>query len=80
MVVIVRCFHNGQHKYLISVYTWKTGDPNFRGVVCSVSPSLHHFVLGSVSTFKYDDVSMLKTFMHGHSCVMTFLHLKVPNA
>ena len=27
----------------------------------SVSPSPHHFMLGSVSTFKYDDVSMLKT-------------------
>ena len=32
-----------------------------------------------VSTFKHDDVSMLKTFMCGHSCVMTFLHLKVHN-
>ena len=23
---------------------------------------------------------MLKTFMHGHSCMMTFLHFKVHNA
>ena len=46
---------------------------------CSVSPSPHHFVFGSVSTSKYDDVLTLKTFMCGHSCMMTFLHLKVYN-
>ena len=38
------------------------------------------FTLSLVSAFKHDDVSMLKTFMCGHSCVMTFLHLKVHNA
>ena len=43
----------------------------------SVSPSLHHFIFGSVSTFKYDDAPMLKTSIHGHSHVMTCLHLKV---
>ena len=37
----------------------------------------HHFFLGSVSTFKHDNVSMPKTFMHAHSQMMTFLHLKV---
>ena len=30
--------------------------------VGSVSPSLHHFILGSVSTFKYDE-----TFIQGHT-------------
>ena len=49
------------------------------GSVGSVSPSPHHFILGLVSTFKHDDVSMLKTFMYGQSLVMTFLHLKVHN-
>ena len=44
-----------------------------------VSPWPHCIVLGSVSTFKYDDVSMFKTFMDGHPCMMTFLHLKVHN-
>ena len=39
----------------------------------------HHFILGLVSTFKHDDVSMPKTFMCAHSCMMTFLHLKVHN-
>ena len=47
--------------------------------VGSVSQSPHPFVIGSVSIFHYDDVSMLKTFMCGHSCMMTFLHLKVHN-
>ena len=72
-------FSIDQQKYFVSIDNWKTGDPNFGRVVGSVSPSPHHFVLGSVSTFKYDDVSMFKTFMHGYSCVMTFLHLKVHN-
>ena len=31
------------------------------GSVGSVSLSPHHFILGSVSTFKHDDVSMFKT-------------------
>ena len=39
----------------------------------------HHFIIGSVSTFKHDDVSVPKTFMPAHSCMMTFLHLKVHN-
>ena len=36
-----------------------------------------HFLI--FSTFKYDDVPMIKTFMHGYSPMMTFLHLKVHN-
>ena len=40
------------------------------------SPSPHHFILGLVSIFKHNDVSMLKTFMHAHSYVMTLLQLK----
>ena len=28
-----------------------------------VSPSPHHFILGSVSTFKDDDISIFKTFV-----------------
>ena len=50
--------------------------PKCKFSIGSVSPS---FILGLVSTCKQDDVSMLKTFMHGHSHVMTFLHLKVHN-
>ena len=53
--------------------------PKCKFYVGSVSPSPYHFVIGSVSTFKYDDIPMLKTFMCGHSHVMTFLHLKVYN-
>ena len=53
--------------------------PKCKFSIGSVSPSSHHFILGLVSTFKHDDVSMLKTFMCGHSHVMTFLHLKVYN-
>ena len=52
--------------------------PKCKYSIGSVSLSPHHFVPGSVSTFKHD-VSMLKTFMHGHSHMMTFLHLKVHN-
>ena len=51
--------------------------PNGKISIGSVSKSPHHFIFGSVSTFKYDDVPMLKTFMCGHSHKMTFLHLKV---
>ena len=40
--------------------------PKWKFSVGSVFPSPHHFVLGSVLTFKYDDVPTLKTFMHGH--------------
>ena len=29
--------------------------------------------------FKCDNVSMPKTFMHAHSCMLTSLHLKVHN-
>ena len=36
----------------------------------------YHFIIGLVSTFKHDDVSVPKTFMPAHSCMMTFLHLK----
>ena len=36
----------------------------------SFFPSPHHFIFGSVSTFKNDDVSMLKIFTHVHLCVM----------
>ena len=39
----------------------------------------HHFIFGSVSTFKDDDVSMPKPFMCAHSRMMTFVHLKVHN-
>ena len=53
--------------------------PKCKFSVGLVSPSPHHFILGSVSTFKNDDVSTLKTFIHGHSWVMTFMHLKVHN-
>ena len=53
--------------------------PKCKFSIGSVSPSSHHFILGLVSTFKHDDVSMLKTFMCGHSCVMTFLYLIVHN-
>ena len=51
--------------------------PKCKFSIGSFSLSPHHFIIGSVSTFKNDDVSMLKTFTHGHSCVMKFLHLKV---
>ena len=63
-------FHNGQCQYSISqmqIFHWFS---------FPITTPLHP---GSVSTFKPDDVSMLKTFMCGHSCVMTFLHLKVHN-
>ena len=58
--------------------------PKCKISVGSVFPSLHHFILGSVSTFKHDDVSMLKIFMcwyspcprlsAKHSWVVTFPH------
>ena len=54
--------------------------PKCKFPIGSDSPSPHHFFSGSVSTFKYDDVPTLKTFMHGHSHMMTFLHLEVHNA
>ena len=50
--------------------------PKCKFSVGSVSPSLNHFIPGSISTFKYDYVSTLKTFRHGYSCLMTFLCLK----
>ena len=53
--------------------------PNCKFSFGSVSPSPHHFIFSSVSTFKYDDVPTLKMFMCGHLCVITFLHLKVYN-
>ena len=53
--------------------------PKYKFSVGLVSLSPHHFIFGSVSTFKYDNVAMLKTFMCGHSHMMTFLHLKVHN-
>ena len=34
----------------------------------------HYFILGLISTFKYNDVSMPKTFMCVHACIMTFLN------
>ena len=37
--------------------------------------SPHHFIFGSVSTFKYDNVPL----MCGHSRMMTFLDIKVHN-
>ena len=42
-------------------------------------PSPHHFIFCSVLTLKNDDVSMPEAFMHGHSCAMTFVYLKVHN-
>ena len=50
--------------------------PKWKSSIGSVSLSPHHFIFSSVSTFKNDDVPML---MHVHSCMMTFLHLKVHN-
>ena len=41
--------------------------PKCKISVGSVFPLPHHFILGSVSTFKHDDVSMLKTFMCWYS-------------
>ena len=32
MTVILNFFHNGRHRYSISVDTRKKGDPNFEGV------------------------------------------------
>ena len=51
--------------------------PKCKFSIGSVFPSPHYFILGSVSTFKNDDVSMLKTFMHGHSHMMTFMHISI---
>ena len=67
MVAIFWFFHNGQH-------------PHFPLV-----QFLYHHAISSLvqfSTFKHDDVSALKIFMGGplqHSCMMTFLYLKVHN-
>ena len=30
-------------------------------------------------SFQHESMAILKAFMHGHSCVMTFLYLKVQN-
>ena len=38
-------------------------------------PFFEFFIIAN--TDMYDDVPKLKTFMHGHLHVMTFLHLKV---
>ena len=53
--------------------------PRCKFLIGSVSPSPHYFIFGSVLTFKYDDVPMVKIFIHGYSHVMTCLHLKVHN-
>ena len=39
----------------------------------------HKHVTVSRVQFQHANVAMLETFMCGHSCVMTFLHLKVQN-
>ena len=39
----------------------------------------HHHITVSQVQFQHASTAMLKTFMRGHSCVMTFLHLKVQN-
>ena len=62
MAAIFQFFHNGWQWYSVSIDTWKTGqDANFPLVQFSLSP-----ILGSVSMFK--------TFMSGHLCMVTFLH------
>ena len=50
----------------VQIFHWFSF-PNFPLVQFSLSPTL-----GSISTFK--------TFMHGHLCVMTFLHLESKDA
>ena len=39
----------------------------------------HHHVTASQVWFQHVRVAMLKTFMCGYSCMMTFLHLKLHN-
>ena len=53
--------------------------PKCKFSIGSVLSSPYHFIPGLVSTFKPDDDFMLKTFMCAHSCVMSFLHLKLHN-
>ena len=58
MATIFQFFHNGWCWYSVSqlqIFLWFS------------FPSPHHFIFVSVSTFKYDDVPMLKMFMCGHS-------------
>ena len=52
---------------------------NCKFSIGSVSPFPHHHTTLSLVQFQYDDAPTLKTFMHGHSGMMTFLHLKVYN-
>ena len=58
MGAVLPFFHNGQCKISIG------------SVYCHHTTS----TLVQFSTFKFDEVSVLKTFMYRHSCMMTFLH------
>ena len=95
IAAIFSIFDNGQHQYFIYVDTQESRDPNFgtwefccMTIFYKMTANLlffygQHQCLAQFSTLKHDDISMLKIFMVGplkHSCMMTFLYLKVPNA
>ena len=55
--------------------TWKTGDTNFLSI--QFSELFHWFSFPrhpSKVLFQHSCVATHKTFMHGHLCVVTFLH------
>ena len=78
MVAIFKFFHNGWQWYSISVDTFLHGDLSALGnletqILCRFS--FPNFSVGSVPPSPIQHLCMVhKTFMHGHLCVVTFLH------